>query len=130
MASLTREQLQKINESCSNEWRLDIQYFMFHNEKQLTKNIELENNYFLSFKLYFDRNNQITLHISKNLRQEGYSTSEGLGKFKRLDSTMFARKNLKELYKYTEILNDEKLLEINANTEVYKSPMFVPSENF
>ena len=40
MSRLTREQVQKINNSCKNGWGLDIQYFIFHNEKTLKKIIE------------------------------------------------------------------------------------------
>ena len=43
MAKITREQIQKINSKCKNSWELDIQYFIFHNEKTLKKIIELDN---------------------------------------------------------------------------------------
>ena len=34
MAKITREQIQKINNKCKNDWELDIQFFIFHNEKR------------------------------------------------------------------------------------------------
>ena len=132
MAQITREQVQKINEKCSNEWGLDIQYFLYHNEKTLIKKIDLDEEHYLEFRLYYTYQNKIQLHISKYHYQEGdyFATSQGLGKSRLLDNTEFTRKSVNELIKFTKSLNDEELMTINAMTEVTRTPIFVASEEF
>lgn len=42
MAKITREQAQKINAKCANDFRLDISYFVIWGEKHLKKEITIE----------------------------------------------------------------------------------------
>lgn len=42
MSKLTVEQIKKINNGCSNDFSFDRNYFLFHNEKTLKKNVFLE----------------------------------------------------------------------------------------
>ena len=65
MATITKEQVQKINNSCSNDWKLDLEYYLYHGEKQLVKHIDLDNEHYLQFSLHYNSNNQIALHINK-----------------------------------------------------------------
>lgn len=132
MPKLTRELIQKINEKCSNGWELDTQYLLFHNEKTLIKQIKLDDEHYLEFKLRYNYKNQITLHISKFYHKEGdfFATSNGLGKNKVLDGIEVKRKNVNDLIGFTKTLTDEELIEINENTEVTKSCIFVASEEF
>lgn len=132
MGKITREQIQKINNNCKNNWELDIQYFIFHSEKTLKKIIELDTEHYLEFRLDYNYNNQITLFISKfyHRANDAFSTSNGLGKKKILDETSAPRKNTNKLIELTEQLTDEKLMQINNETDVIKSPIFVPSEAF
>lgn len=132
MAQITREQVQKINEKCSNEWGLDIQYFLYHNEKTLIKKIDLDEEHYLEFTLRYNYKNQISLHISKFHHKEGdyFATSQGLGKSRLLDNTEYSRKNVNNLIDFTKNLNDEELMTINAMTEVTRTPIFVASEEF
>lgn len=65
MAKITREQIIKINNMCSNEWMLDVDYFLFHNEKILIKRIRLDEKHYLEYSLKYNSKNQIYLHISK-----------------------------------------------------------------
>lgn len=65
MAKITREQIQKINSKCKNSWELDIQYFIFHNEKTLKKIIKLDEEHYLEFKIDYNYKNQIVLFINK-----------------------------------------------------------------
>lgn len=132
MAKLTKEQIQKINGKCENDWGLDIQYFIFHNEKQLIKIIDLDEENYLQFKLGYNWKNQISLYISKFYHKQGdyFATSEGLGKTRILDDTEQARKSINNLIEYTKTLTDYEVMQLNAETRVYKSPIFVASKEF
>ena len=71
MAKITHEEIVKINTMCENDWHLDIQYYLFHNEKTLIKQIELDETHYLQFRLSYNSKNQVTLHISKYYHGEG-----------------------------------------------------------
>lgn len=132
MAKITREQIQKINNKCKNGWELDIQFFLFHNEKTLKKIIELDEEHYLEFKIDYNFKNQIVLFINKFYYKKGesYATSNGLGKKKMLEETPATRKSINKLIEYTETLTDEQLMQINSETDVIRTPMFVPTEAF
>lgn len=132
MAKITREQIQKINSKCKNSWELDIQYFIFHNEKTLKKIIKLDEEHYLEFKIDYNYQNQIVLFINKFYHKlgEDYATSNGLGKKKILEETPASRKSINKLIEYTETLTDEQLMQINSETDVIRTPLFVPSEAF
>lgn len=132
MAKITREQIQKINSKCKNSWELDIQYFIFHNEKTLKKIIKLDEEHYLEFKIDYNYKNQIVLFINKFYHKlgEDYATSNGLGKKKILEETPASRKSINKLIEYTETLTDEQLMQINSETDVIRTPLFVPTEAF
>lgn len=132
MAKITREQIQKINSKCKNSWELDIQYFIFHNEKTLKKIIKLDEEHYLEFKIDYNYQNQIVLFINKFYHKLGeyYATSNGLGKKKILEETPASRKSINKLIEYTETLTDEQLMQINSETDVIRTPLFVPTEAF
>ena len=132
MGKITQEQIKKINSKCMNDWGLDVQYYIFHNEKTLIKQIKLDNEYFLEFALRYNYKNQISLHISKFYHKQGdfFASSEGLGKSKILNETQATRKNLNNLIELTKNQTDEELMTVNAETPVTRSPIFVASENF
>ena len=131
MPKLTRELIQKINGKCSNDWKLDIEYFLFHNEKQLYKRIELDTENYLQFDLGYNGRNEKSLHIAKYHHEadDYFAVSEGLGKFVKLSQSE-NRKSINSLIELTEQLTDERLMQINNETEVYKSPVFVASQEF
>ena len=132
MGKITREQIQKINNKCMNDWKLDVEYYIYHKEKTLVKQIKIDDENYLEFALRYNYKNQISLHISKFFHEQGkyYATSNGLGKSKILDNTKVKRKNINDLIEYTKQLNDSELLEINKNTQVTRSSIFVESEEF
>lgn len=132
MAKITRERIQKINNKCKNGWELDIQFFIFHNEKTLKKIIELDEEHYLEFKIDYNYKNQIVLFINKFYCKKGenYATSNGLGKKKMLEETSASRKSINKLIEYTEKLTDEQLIQINSETDVIRTPLFVPTEAF
>ena len=39
---ITKKQVDNINNQCANGWELDVQYFLFHGEKTLIKQIQLD----------------------------------------------------------------------------------------
>ena len=132
MGKITQEQIKNINSKCLNDWGLDVQYYIFHNEKTLIKQIKLDDKYFLEFALRYNYKNQISLHISKFYHKQGdyFASSEGLGKSKILNETQATRKNLNNLIEFTNSLTDDECMRINAETPVTKSCMFVASEEF
>ncbi len=132
MGKITQEQIKKINSKCMNDWGLDVQYYIFHNEKILIKQIKLDDEHYLEFALRYNYKNQISLHISKFYHKQGdyFASSEGLGKSKILNETQATRKNLNNLIEFTNSLTDDECMRINAETPVTKSCMFVESEEF
>ena len=132
MAKITREQIKKINSKCQNGWELDIQFFLFHNEKTLKKIIELDEEHYLEFKIDYNYKNQIVLFINKFYCKKGesYATSNGLGKKKMHEETQVTRKSINKLIEYTETLTDEQLMKINSETDVIRTPLFVPTDAF
>ena len=132
MAKITKQQIENINKKCMNDWRLDVEYYLFHNEKTLIKHIKLDNEHYLEFALRYNYKNQISLHISKFHHKEGdyFASSQGLGKSKILDETQVTRKNVNNLIEFTDRLTDDECMRINAETQVTKSCIFVASEEF
>ena len=132
MGKITKTQLENINNRCRNDWRFDVQYFMYHSEKTLIKQIKLDNENYLEFALRYNYKNQISLHISKFYHEQGayFATSHGLGKSKILNEEQATRKNFNKLIEYTNILTNDELMKINAETQVIKNSIFVESEEF
>lgn len=132
MGKITREQIQKINNNCKNNWELDIQYFIFHSEKTLKKIIELDTEHYLEFRIDYNYNNQITLFINKfyHKANDDFATSNGLGKKKILEESPAPRKSINKLIEFTKTLTDDELMKINNETDVIRNIMFVPSETF
>lgn len=133
MVSITREKIDSINRKCWNGWELDLEYFMFHEESTLYKDIQISEDEFLRFRLEYNSQKQISLHISKYFQNDKgkVAVTTGLGKNKVLDETEHKRKSINKLVNLTKGLTNTNLLEINANTEVQKSfGMFQESEDF
>jgi len=130
---LKKEQILNINSRCRNDWELDVKYYLMYKEKVLMKRIDLDEQNFLEFLLRYTPENKTEIHISKFFHKpdEEVATTSGLGKTAILDDTAVKRKNVNKLIEYTKELTDEKLLEINKNTEVSKSNgMILQSEDF
>lgn len=132
MGKMTKTQVENVNQKCSNDWRFNVQYYIFHNEKTLIKQIKLDNENYLEFSLDFNYENQISLRINKFYHKTGeyFATSSGLGKSKILNEIPATRKSINKLIEYTEKLTDETLMKINEETSVIKSGIFVESEDF
>lgn len=133
MAKISTEQIKAINNACSNDWRLDTQFYLYHGEKRLIKCIELDEEHYLEFSISYNYQNQISLHISKFYHEKGkeYASTSGLGKRTILEETSVKRKNINKLIDYTSQLDNNKLLEINQHTPVLDgNGMFMASEDF
>ena len=131
MANITREQITKINNMCSNEWMLDVDYFLFHNEKTLIKRIRLDDKHYLEYKLEYNYSNHYTQQNSITSHRTLWQVQVGMGKNKILDETSVKRKDIKKLILLTKELTDEKLLEINKNTPLAPGyGMILQSEDF
>lgn len=133
MKSITRKQLQEINNKCSNNWNFDTIYFICHSEKTLIKKLKIDDTGYLEFRLYYNSQNQITLHISKfEYAKDGETAStEGLGKITTLDLKKHKRRIFNNLIAFTEKLTDDELLQINAETKVSSaSGLILQSKDF
>ncbi len=132
MPKITKQQIENINKKCMNDWRLDVQYYLYHSQKTLIKQIRLNDENYLEFTLRYNYKNQISLHISKFHHRQGdyFASSEGLGKSKILYETQATRKNINNLIEFTNSLTDDECMRINAETQVTKSCIFVASEEF
>ena len=133
MGKITKQEILKINNKCFNNWSLDVEYFIYYNEKTLIKQIQIDEENYLEFTLRYNYNKKISLHISKfyHKKNENYASTSGLGKIKVLDETPAKTRNVNKLIELTKILNDEELLKINENTQVIKSGgLFIASEEF
>ena len=42
MPNITKEQIIKINKMCNNGWKLNIDYYLYHNKKTLVKVIWID----------------------------------------------------------------------------------------
>lgn len=133
MGKITKQEILKINNKCFNNWSLDVEFFIYYNQKTLIKQIQIDEENYLEFALRYNYNKKISLHISKfyHKKNENYASTSGLGKSKVLDETPAKTRNVNKLIELTKILNDEELLKINENTQVIKSGgLFIASEEF
>lgn len=114
--SMTKKQVEELNNRCKNSWRFDVLYFVYHTEKTFIKRIKLENDGYLEFRIYYNSENQVALHISKfsYIQDKACATTEGLGKITVIDNTKYTRKNINNLIIVTARLTDEELLKINS----------------
>lgn len=120
MASIAKSQILKINNSCSNDWKLDTFYYLNHSEKTLIKRIDLNEESYLQFRLEYNSHNQIIVHISKYYidKSTGFGVSHGQGKHKILVETSAKRKNINQLIELTHELDNSKLMEIKQNSSI------------
>lgn len=122
MAKLTREQFNKINAACKNGFMLDLRYFMIWSEKQLIKNIEIDDLNCYEVVIGFHE-------VSENFRKVGEKPFIRFSRCSRrsvndvmwtvshlktidVDDQVVARKNMKLLYALTEEYTDKKALEV------------------
>ncbi|MDD3225867.1 MAG: hypothetical protein PHX70_14405 [Clostridium sp.] len=125
---MTIEELNKINEKCGNDFKLDLQYYMFHKEKQLEKLVNINDNQFLEYTLYFSENYRsynkeivIKLRISKYTKQGDYATSQGLGQTFIIEEGL-TRKNFNKLVELSHTLD---ITQFNIDNEKLENPFLI-----
>ena len=133
MESMTRKQIQEINNKCCNNWKFDTSYFVYHSEKTLIKKLKVDSTGYLEFNLYYNKQNQVSLHITKfeYARDKETASTSGMGKYAILDNKQHKRKMLNNLIAFTDKLTDDELLKINAETKVSSaSGLILQSKDF
>ena len=133
MAMIPTQKVKTINEKCRNGWHFDILYYTFHSERTLIKQINIDDEYYLEFRLCYSNKKQILVHISKFHKKpnEQCAVTTGLGKNAIIDETEYKRKIIDNLITFTNTLDNERLMEINKNTKVSRGyGLIMPSEDF
>lgn len=118
--SIKKEQILKINNACSNDWKLDTFYYLSHGEKTLIKRININEDSYLHFRLEYNSSNQIKIRIDKyNIdKATGLGVSHGQGKHKILVENQAKRKNINSLIELTHELDNNKLMEIKQSASI------------
>ena len=133
MSAITKKEINAINNKCNNGWMLDVQYYMFHNERTLIKQIPIDDEHYLEFRLCYSNKKQILVHISKFHKKlnEQCAVTTGLGKNAIIDKTEHKRKNINNLLAFTNTLNNFKLMDLNKNIKVSSGyGLIMESEEF
>lgn len=133
MSVITKQEINTINGKCNNGWYLDVQYYMFHNERTLIKQIPIDDEYYLEFRLCYSNRKQIIVHISKFRKEpnKNYAVTTGMGKTAIIDGTEYKRKNINNLFAFTNRLTNFKLMDLNDKTKVNSGyGLIMPSEDF
>ena len=114
MSKITKQQIIKINEECQNNFKLDLQCLMMNEEKTLIKNIDIDEVFNIECKIEHTKNKNnlynIYLKLSKHKKISDKMTQLVSSYYTFiLDNKEYKRRNIKDLIKYTELLNDEEL---------------------
>ena len=114
MSKITKQQIIKINEECQNNFKLDLQCLMMNEEKILIKNIDIDEVFNIECKIEHTKNENnlynICLKLSKHKKISDKMTQLVSSYYTFiLDNKEYKRRNIKDLIKYTELLNDEEL---------------------
>ena len=119
MATLTSEEIQAIHSKCSNDWRLNRELYIYHEEKALTKQIDIDNENYIEFTIRYNSKRQIILTISKyyHKKNQRLAVTSGAAKRIMLEETPVKRKNVNNLIAFTEKLTQKKLLELEKSKE-------------
>lgn len=128
MANITREQINKLNSKCSNGFRFDLNYFLFHNEKVFEKRIKIGENKILVAKLMFydrwdtEQRKQLnipTIHLAEYLDKGSVMSSSGLGYFITIAPSV-ERKNTNMLASFTKDYDDAAILKMYEDSKSTK----------
>lgn len=122
MGKLLKKDVEKWNSECKNDFKFDVEYYIFHNEKTVEKIIELDKEHYLKTHImYYDKRENfkwigyyINVNISKWYHKEGenFASSNGLGISLALNDIIYKKRSFKELQKATELINTELIMSI------------------
>lgn len=120
MATLTREQIIKLNNGCYNGFYLDVYGTISNNGvKQFAKEIKLDNGKILKAQIIFHNRwdhvakkniNRPIIWLNEYAPKGSVMVSHGLGYREYLDSTIYPRRNTKVLQEATKEWTDEKIV--------------------
>lgn len=112
---ITKNQVQKINNKCSN-WKFDTDFYIFHSMKTLSKKLKIDNTGYFAFRLYYNNENQVTLNIKRFNYKDGVSVAEK-AKNIILDKKVYARISPSKLLDFADKLTDDELLKLYAKNK-------------
>lgn len=128
MNKTIREQIEDVKNKCGNGFELDLQYLMFHKEKQLEKKVFINDNQYLRYTLFFSKNYkgynktiEIGMRISKYTIQGDYATSQGLGQRFTIEEGL-TRKSFNHLMELTHTID---LSQYEINNEKLEDPFLI-----
>ena len=122
MATMTSEQAEKINARCSNDWKFDARRYIMHSgEKQLCKQIQLDDTHVIRAEIYFQDTYknfkrdglEIVLHVDK-LTLCGDFYHGGIGLFRSIPYSK-NRRMFSDLEKLTAIIDDEYIMQMYSD---------------
>lgn len=120
MGKLLKSDVEKWEKDCKNDFKFDIRYYLYHNEKTLTKRINLDDKTYLEVHLMFYNKYEnyrqvgyyININISKYYIEGEMAVSHGLGISYKLNETVYQKRSFKELQKATAYINNDLVMSI------------------
>lgn len=128
MATITKDQVNKLNSKLVNGWKFNLKSFLLHQgEKSIVKTIDIDERKFIRASLYFDESYrtfekkiEINLNISLWTRAGDMATSEGLGLFRTIPYNK-PRKSYSDLEKLSAVIDDTYIMDIyNSGSNAQK----------
>ncbi len=115
MAVITRNEINSVNAKCNNGWMLDEQYYMYHNERTLIKQISIDDEHYLEFKLCYNSKKQIVVHIAKYRKEpnEQCAITSGIELKRMLDESLITQEEFNKMKQ--ELIRDENTGKCNIN---------------
>lgn len=131
MGNITREQIKKWESECKNDFKFDLRYWLYHNEKTLEKTVKLDEKTYLkahlSFYNKYENYKQVGYYINVNISKwhiEGeMATSHGLGISYKVNDEIYQKRSFKELQKATEMITSEMIMSIYNQDTVGKNQL-------
>ena len=129
MATITKEQVLKLQAQAPEGWRFDWKYYVIHGEKTLIRLIKRDDTHYTEARIDYRENyktitnsygcrynqrtgtNYISMNVSNwTVDANGTGHSYGLGHFENLDNGEHPRKNYKDLCKIAATVTDETII--------------------
>lgn len=121
MAKLMKKDVERYNEGCKNGFKFDIQYYLYHNEKTIVKDIKLDEEHFvrahITFYNKYENYRQVGYYINVNIskwyhkKDDNFASSSGLGVNIKINDNIYQKKSFKEIQKASENLTDDYIIE-------------------
>ena len=98
---------------------MNRELYIFHQEKALSKQIEIDSENYIEFTIRYNSKRQVILTISKYYHKQNERLAVTSGAYKRimLEETAVKRKNVNNLIAFTGKLTESKLLELEKSKE-------------